>query len=695
MADNLGQHLGNYRLIKLLGEGGFATVYLAEHVYLGTSAAIKVLQIHLTDAALDTFLAEARTIARLSHPHIIRVLEFGMEQSTPFLVMNYAPYGSLRQRHPTGSLLPPAQILSYVQQVASALQYAHDRLIIHRDVKPENMLLGEAFALMLGDFGLATTVQNQGRNDLPVHYTQSAAGTTTYMAPEQFDGVTSPASDQYALAVAVYEWFCGTPPFQGTAMGVALQHLQAPPPPLREHQPSLSPTIEQVVLRALAKDPRARFPQVQDFAHALEAACVPAPASSDDRQGMTPLVLPSATSLPAGSLFSELDSGAHLQRFASATVADHAMAPGSRPFSAPLDRHTQPPVPLHHGDAALVHPPEPRSLSRRKMILGLAGMTGGLIALGAGGVWFELSRNATRPAITHLPPAVPPTPDAQATAQALVNAAISRPSLVALGPGNLDLFVRSRDQALWRRRYDGSWRAWESLGGSLLFDPVAVSWDGQQIDLFMRGEDNTLQHRFYDGSWHTWESLGGALASDPTVASWQAGRLDVFVRGAADNALWHIWYDGSWHDWESLGGVLLASPAVTSWGPNRLDVFVRGTDNALWHRAWDTSAWSDWESLGGSFTADPTAASWGPNRLDVFTRGSDETMQHIWYDGSNGSPATWQPWESLGSQLVVAPTAVSWGNNRIDLVARDPSQALQHQWFDGSWHSWVLLPTEG
>ncbi|HEY7413830.1 MAG TPA: protein kinase [Ktedonobacteraceae bacterium] len=695
MADNLGQQLGNYRLIKLLGQGGFATVYLAEHVYLRTSAAIKVLQVHLTDAALKTFLAEARTIARLSHPHIIRVLEFGMEQSTPFLVMNYAPYGSLRQRHPSGSLVPHAQILSYVQQVASALQYAHDGLIIHRDVKPENMLLGEAFALMLGDFGLATAVQNQGRDDLPVHHTQSIVGTTTYMAPEQFNGVPSPASDQYALAVAVYEWFCGTPPFKGAAMGVALQHLQTPPPPLREHRPSLSPTIEQVVLRALAKDPRARFPQVRDFAHALEAACASEPASSNDGPGMTPLVLSSVTPLPADSPFSKLNPGAHQQPFASATVANHALAPGSRPFSAPLGQHTESPVPLHHGDTSLVHPPEPQSLSRRKIILGLAGVTGGLVALGAGGVWFELSRNATRPKTTHLPPAASPTPDAQATAQALVNTTISRPSLVALGSGHLDLFVRSRDQALWRRSYDGSWHAWESLGGSLSFDPVAVSWDGQRIDQFMRGADNTLQHRVYDGSWHSWESLGGALASDPTVASWQAGRLDVFVRGAADYALWHTWYDGSWHNWESLGGLLLSSPAVTSWGPNRLDVFVRGADNALWHIAWDTFIWSGWERLGGSFTADPTATSWGPKRLDVFTLGSDETMQHIWYDGSNGSPATWQPWESLSGQLAIAPTAASWGNNRIDLLARDPNQALQHRWFDGSWHSWTLLPTAG
>src|SRR5258708_37391782 len=227
MAAYVGQQLGNYRLIRLLGQGGFADVYLAEHIYLKTSAAIKVLQVHLTDDALNKFLEEARTIARLSHPHIVHVLEFGIEENTPFLVMNHAPYGSLRQRHPSGSVLSNTQILPYVEQVASALHYAHERMIIHRDVKPENMLLGEAFALMLSDFGLATTVQNHSVNSMPIHHTQSAAGTTTYMAPEQFDGVPSPASDQYALAVAVYEWFCGVPPFHGSAIAGTIQHIQA------------------------------------------------------------------------------------------------------------------------------------------------------------------------------------------------------------------------------------------------------------------------------------------------------------------------------------------------------------------------------------------------------------------------------------------------------------------------------------
>jgi len=142
MVDRVGQRLGKYRLIRLLGRGGFAEVYLGEHLRLSTQAAVKVLYTRLANhTEVECFEKEAHTIAHLSHPHIVRVFDFDVQDDTPFLVMDYATGGTLRQRHPKGSILPLPAIISYVKQVADALQYAHDQRLIHRDVKPENMLL--------------------------------------------------------------------------------------------------------------------------------------------------------------------------------------------------------------------------------------------------------------------------------------------------------------------------------------------------------------------------------------------------------------------------------------------------------------------------------------------------------------------------------------------------------------------------
>jgi tetratricopeptide (TPR) repeat protein len=266
MPDRVGQQLGNYRLVRLLGEGGFAEVYLGEHIHLGTEAAIKVLTARLSSEEIEQFRNEARTIAHLKHPHIIRVLDFGVDNGTPFLVMDYVANGTLRQRFPSDIQLPPETILPFVMQTAAALRHAHDQKLIHRDVKPENMLF-DGEKVFLSDFGIAVVAHNS----LSMN-TQDQVGTLPYMAPEQLQGKPRLASDQYALGVVVYEWLTGTRPFNGMPWEIVSQHFSTPPPPLREKVPTLSPMIEQVVLKALAKDHEQRFASVQEFAQALAAA---------------------------------------------------------------------------------------------------------------------------------------------------------------------------------------------------------------------------------------------------------------------------------------------------------------------------------------------------------------------------------------------------------------------------------------
>lgn len=269
MLELVGQQLGNYRLIQSLGRGGYAEVYLGEHVRLNTQAAIKVLHARLASSEeVDRFQEEGRILASLVHPHIVRVFDFDVVQDTPFMVMEYAPNGSLRRRHPKGERLALSTILPYVRQVADALQYAHDQHFIHRDIKPENMLLGRNDEVLLSDFGTALVAQSTGyQNAL-----EDIVGTVAYMAPEQFQGKSRPASDQYSLAVIVYEWLTGELPFRGSGTEVAIQHSVAPVPSLRGKAPEISPPVEQIVMKALSKDYHERFVRVQDFAEALEQA---------------------------------------------------------------------------------------------------------------------------------------------------------------------------------------------------------------------------------------------------------------------------------------------------------------------------------------------------------------------------------------------------------------------------------------
>ena len=255
---------GNYRLTGVLGKGGFAKTFLGEHEYLGTEAAIKILNADLTQSDIERFYQEARVAAHLRHPHIVRVLEFGVEHGMPFLVMDYAPHGTLRQRHPYGESIPLETVLDYAEQGADALQYIHDQGLIHRDAKPENLLLGQDDCLLVSDFGItiAASADNIEEN----------IGTLLYMAPEHLNGEPCFASDQYALALIVCEWLYGEPPFVGSAAEIFERRVYEPPM-LPTHSASRIPyAIRQVLLKALATEPEQRFASIREFAQALRTA---------------------------------------------------------------------------------------------------------------------------------------------------------------------------------------------------------------------------------------------------------------------------------------------------------------------------------------------------------------------------------------------------------------------------------------
>src|SRR5450759_1602210 len=281
MQNRVGQQFGRYRLLQLLGRGGFAEVYLGEHIHLRSRAAIKVLYGPLSPNDAQNFEKEAQTLARLKHKNIISIIAFAIEHGIPCLVMNYASKGTLRQLHPRGQRVPLQIVVSYVLQVASALQYAHDQKIIHRDVKPDNMLIDTNGTILLSDFGIAAL-------SLSSSSSRGGAGTPFYIAPEQIAGKALPASDQYALGITVYEWLCGEVPFVGTPSEITSRHLNMPPQPLQQKGVFVGPQVEDVIARALAKDPSQRFASVQQFAQALQSSSnaqpgmpLPAPGSNN------------------------------------------------------------------------------------------------------------------------------------------------------------------------------------------------------------------------------------------------------------------------------------------------------------------------------------------------------------------------------------------------------------------------------
>lgn len=438
MMDRTGNQLGNYRLIRLLGKGGFADVYLGEHIYLQTQAAIKILHTRLTPENRNDFLSEAKTIARLAHPHIVRVLDFGVDNDTPFLVMEYAPNGTLRQRHPQGTRLSLPTLVFYVKQIASALQYAHEQRLIHRDVKPENMLLGRNYEVLLSDFGIATISQTS--RSVP---TLDVSGTISYMAPEQIQGKPRPASDQYSLGIIIYEWLTGACPFKGSFPEIATQHMFATPPSLRVAYPLLSPDVERVVMVALSKNPDERFARIEAFAFALEQACqieLPTLPGSNPSPLLPSSLPPTIVAVPAREPLppvAPLDTGPH--HLPSPDL--YVQMPGAQQvYHVPSPVTPVPPVLINSTTSGGMPALKPRRKVSRRAFVGGAVL---LAIAGSGIAWTKLSpvffpssasssRNPPHPALTQPTKsgtAAQPTPQSTPASQSSPTGSANSPTL--------------------------------------------------------------------------------------------------------------------------------------------------------------------------------------------------------------------------------------------------------------------------
>lgn len=264
------ERLGRYTVIRKVGSGGFATVWLARDETLDAEVAIKVLAEHWVEDedVRGRFLAEGRFLRRVDSPHVVGVHDIGeTDEGRPFLVLTYADRGSLEARLKDGPL-ELAEAVEVIRQIATGLQALHNRDLLHRDIKPDNVLFRgtpDGERAMVGDLGLGKSLDAVSRLTMP-------GGTPAYVAPEQVRGdQLDPRADQYALASVAYAALSGRSPYGAKTLGAVLA-IDAPPPPLRDVQPGVPDAVDAAVLRGLSLDREDRYDDVTAFAEALTNA---------------------------------------------------------------------------------------------------------------------------------------------------------------------------------------------------------------------------------------------------------------------------------------------------------------------------------------------------------------------------------------------------------------------------------------
>ncbi|MFN8448323.1 MAG: serine/threonine-protein kinase [Anaerolineae bacterium] len=479
MADDLiGKTLGQFKIIEEIGRGGMATVYRARQSNINRVVAIKVLPPTLLHdpSFYERFVREVDLVAHLEHPHILPIYDYGEVDGTPYIAMRYLAGGSMAQWLRRG--LPSLDKLTKpMTQIASALDYAHQQGVIHRDLKPGNILLDENDNAYLSDFGIARVLDS--------NLTGSAIiGTPAYMSPEQANGRPLDArSDIYSLGVVLFELITGQEPYEAeTPVALLLKHINEPMPSARAIRPELPVAGERVIVKATAKQPDQRYASATDLANAFSAAINAQPGSAvpDDDDASTP------------TLF---DPGSLLKRTSPAATKAPAASPGTRtgqptPAAIDLDNLITPP-PMQP-----VPPPtqvQPRRTS--PIVFAVIGIV--LIAVVAG-VGLMLTQNNPPPAT----PIVMPTPFAGAYT-------VRRGEYTISVPDNWSFADLSNDLGLvhvWQSGTDAYFALWlvekDKLTPSSEFSAAIDAFDTREMDTqsiltFLNGdtaEDGSVRH---------------------------------------------------------------------------------------------------------------------------------------------------------------------------------------------------------
>ncbi|HEY4034584.1 MAG TPA: protein kinase [Ktedonobacteraceae bacterium] len=687
-----GQRVGQYQIVEVLTPTRFGHIYLGQHMYQPIHILIEGLQPPLLDEFKEDFLKYAQALKNLEHPHILCIRDMGVQENCSFLVTDYLPYRTFKQVYAPKSTQPLITVLPHLKMIASALQYAHSKHILHGDIRPENILLSKDNNILLRGFLFEAIMHN--REHLNHRGAEAAEyDAMIYAAPEQIQGNISSTSDQYALGVLIYKLLCGKAPFTGSSVEIAFQKIHASAPSLRRKIPNLiSPEVERVVMKALEKEPERRFPDVQTFINTLEqeqnqlsrnlAPSVPVqPVGVTSPPLVSPSVIPST--VPMGFSGASPTFQAPPPSFLAATP----QAPVPSIFQGVAPMRVTPPdslpqEPLGHLPQELKKtmpkqlpppskPPARRpggtSVTRRVFAIGLVGIA----ALGGAGGWYLLSQRFSHAA----PPVVSSNTGPSATQTiinnqkgliftghlASVNAVAWSPDGKFIASASDDTFVQIFESATGTRRiiYKGHTE-----------EVAAVAWSPNGHFIASAGQDRTVQVwnaasggtpvLIYKG--HTdrvnsvsWSSNGYLLASgsdDKSVQVWQASSGD--------------------HTFTFLGHT--AGVLCVGWQPDDSSVASGSWDGTL--RDWATTQHGDHFKAGdqifkydGHGNNEVYALAWSPDSNFIVSAGADQTVQIS--NGDDGTPRLPFFTDHRRKDHIDRVFAVSWSPDGTSIASGD------------------------
>jgi len=597
-----GERIGRYEIVNALDQTVFKDTYLGQQIPLRIPVIIEVFRPPLIDALKQNFLDQAQILMKLKHPNILQLRDAGVRDRYPFLVIDTASYLTPRRAFLQGSIQPLAGLLPHLKQIAAALQYAHHQQILHGDVRPENVLLDGNNNVLLWGFTFEAVMQNRERHNYKLAGMMPEA--VAYSAPEQIRGKTEPASDQYSLAILIYELLCGAVPFTGSPIEVAHQQMHALPPPPRQRVPTISVGVEGTIMKALEKDPGRRFSDIQTFINTLEQEQIAQFRFATAQRQLAP-------TQPVGM------------------VAPQALPRAVMPEASP------PPV---ASAPVKDNPPPPRrrdntTMTRRAFAVGLVG----LAAAGGAGGWYLLQKRLAQPA----PPAVGPnaTPPAKQTTVnntkvliftghlASVNALAWSPDGKLIASASDDTYVQIFDATSGRRKiiYSGHTE-----------EVAAVAWSPDSKFIASGGQDTTVQ---------VWNANSGARiltykghADRVNGVSWSNDSQSI-ASGSEDKTV---------QVWNAISAALsfnfqghTAGVLCVGWQPDNSSVASGSWDGML--RDWATvqhgnhfNAGDQIFSYAGHGNNEVNALAWSPNGNFVVSAGADQTVQIS--NGIDGTP---------------------------------------------------------